>query len=1127
MAKKIEQPYYQKFKRTLSNNLDEIKTQIEPENSGQLFKNLSPEAIFLKNLCEGVTKFPFRYYQKEAIYTLHSIYRRAINICDSPEEIQKNLLRQKEYLHIEPLLDKVCNESNKKAPYIGFEMATGSGKTMLMGATVFYLNKLFGIKNFLIVTPSSTEIYKKTIRNFQKGTHETVWDDNVPFNFNLVTGDNYQDQKDLFAKDTDANIFIFNIDKFGTNAKKTKVPWESSEWKDSADNTISLLEFLSQNELIIITDEAHHAQSTKAKQVINAFKPKAVIEFTATAVETEKSFTKKNQTIVYKYDIKRFLDDKFGKKVRVLALPGDEHKSKGKKTEISDIEKYKLQTFFLVHLLKKKALNTDVKCRDMKAVGFVKVKNEIAFSEKIEEYIKNKVSTETEHLQVILEKAKAEDTETTNLILDMFEQDYNSNISALQTDIDKVAKTSILLHSKSDNLVMKQFDDIQKNEVEVVIFIDMLNEGIDMPNIYTMVVINDNPSDFKTSVKQIVGRGVRLNKFEREYDEVEDNDLLTHVEKLHIICDKGASFEEVVLEIQKEFGLTDKTFALERGNEEVIDNVLKQEKIKGIQIPKIKIDFKRKRDVNIMDVITNYTKIINDYLASNSYNREVDGLNSKFLKYTPDSFFTEVDLFADEELFHKLGEEQNWHFEQLIISEKDMKKVYGRVISKLKPIPDVPMTYEIFQEYGRLLNAQGFYFYNLDEIDKTLAINIFKDSFTYFYIHYVENEYFELDYDTLDSESDTWLLQNQFKTERIKIRNKDKNNSSRKITEDKNLIELIRNGYYFYGYEHSVYDYDKFDSLPEKQLADYVNFLIEKDKSHKAKEIELHQENLADVAAPPLEYHIDNNVIKPFWIRNDRNIYFEYGTHKYYPDFIFFYNQIIYVIEIKGEVFSNVKKNRLLLELNNVEGIGVVDSYVGMVVFEVQMKKLKDFTKSFEVFRQEAEEYFHQVQKKAELVEEVDVIDSLKYIEYVPALETKQAFNKFISNKEIKSMKWLKTEPGNYPETVFACMIKNDDLGSENKNKWVLFNGVIPSASDLIGKVIISNHKKIQATDYNLKNTIIRVFNVQEESINLGMFQEQHKQILLTDIEGKKDPIIISADIEEFKVVGVKYDLNE
>jgi superfamily II DNA or RNA helicase len=1123
MTEKKIQPYYQQYRKILDSKLDDIRRQIEPENVGQLFKNLSPEATFLKELAEGITRYPFRYFQKEAIYTLHSIYKQAIDVCSSPEEVQKNLLRQKNYEHIGPLLDKVCKELNQKAPYIGFEMATGSGKTMLMGASVYYLHKMHGIRNFLIVTPSSTEIYKKTIRNFQKGTNDTVWNDNVPFKFNIITGDNYKDTKDLFATDTDANIFIFNIDKFGSNATQTKKEWEGSVWKDKDGNTISLLDFLAQNELIIITDEAHHAQSTKAKSVINAFKPKAVIEFTATAVETEKSVAKKNQTIVYKYDIKRFLEDKYGKKVRVLALPGAEQKTKGKKSDISDVEKYKLQTFFLVHLLKKKAIDSDSKCRDLKPIGFVKVKNEISFSEKVEEYIKGDLSVESEHLQVILDKAKVEDTETTNLILEMFEQDYNSDINLLQSAISKSAKTSILLHSKSDNLVKKKFDDIQKNDVEIVIFIDMLNEGIDMPNIYSMVVINDTPSEFKTSVKQIVGRGVRLNKFEREYDDVEDNDLLTHTEKLHIVCDKGASFEEVVLQIQQEFGLSDKTFAMERGQEETIDNVVKQEKLKGIQIPKIKIDFKKKQGANIMDVIQNYDKILDDYFDSNSFSREIDGTKTKFLRYTPDSFFTEMDLFSDEAQFHKLGEDQNWNYEPLEVSEKDMKEVYGRVISKLKPIPDVPMTFQIFLKYGKLINDCGFCFYSLDDIDYKLAINRFKDSFTYFYIHYVENEYFELDLDTLDSESDTWLLQNQFKTEKIKIRAKDKNNNSRTIENDKELIELIRNGHYFYGYENSVYDYDKFDSLPEKQLADYVDFLIKKEQDSGAKVISLAAEEQPLIAAEPVSTYGSKNSATPFWLRNERNIYFEYGTHKYYPDFIFFYNKIIYVIEIKGEAFSSVKKNRLLLELNNVDGIGKVDNYVGMVVFEVQMKKLKDFNKSFEEFRHEAEAYFNQVQTKAELIPDEEVEESLKFIEYVPAYEVKQAYSKFMLHKEPKSVKWLKTTAGKYEPSIFACLIKNEDLGKELKNTWVLFDSAVPKVSDLVGKTIIAHHNRITETDYNLKNTAIRIFNLQEQKIDVGMFKETQMQILLEDLNSQQESIIISTDLAEFKVVGVKY----
>jgi len=385
-------------------------------------------------------------------------------------------------------------------------------------------------------------------------------------------------------------------------------------------------------------------------------------------------------------------------------------------------------------------------------------------------------------------------------------------------------------------------------------------------------------------------------------------------------------------------------------------------------------------------------------------------------------------------------------------------------------------------------------FLDLDEIDKTLAINRFKDSFTYFYINYVENEYFELDFNTLDSESDTWLLPNQFKTEKIKIRAKDKNNTTRSISDEKELVELIKNGYYFYGYQNSIYDYDKFDSLPEKQLADYVDFLISKEV----------------------------NTEVPFWLRNERNIYFEYGTHKYFPDFIFFYNKIIYVIEIKGEVFSNAKKNRLLLELNNVEGKNNVDGYVGMVVFEVQMKKLKDFNKSFEEFRKEAESYFNQIQTKAELLPEGEFDNNLKFKEFVPAYEVKDAYNKFVIHKELKSVKWLKVKPSDYPESVFACLIKSEELGKELKNTWQLFDSKI-QINELAGKFIIALHPKIGESEYNLKNSTIRKINFIDNILDVGLFKETQKQIHLSSINEENLPIIISNELKEFKVIGVEY----
>ncbi len=486
--------------------------------------------------------------------------------------------------------------------------------------------------------------------------------------------------------------------------------------------------------------------------------------------------------------------------------------------------------------------------------------------------------------------------------------------------------------------------------------------------------------------------------------------------------------------------------------------------------------------------------MIDHYILNNCFNRDIEGKNVKFLKYSPESFFTEVDLFVDEAAFNKLGEAQKWHYESLLITEKEIKEIYQRVLAKLQPIPDVPKTYQIFQKYAELLNNTQLCFYCLDEVDFKLSIQRFKDSFVYFYIHYVENEYFELDLNTIDAESNSWLLSEQFKPVKIKVRKKDIKNNTRAITEEKDLISKIKDGYYFYGYENSVYDYDKFDSLPEKQLADYVNHLI--------------------------QASLDTQ--EPFWVRNERNIFFEYGTHKYFPDFILFYNKIIYVIEVKGELFSNVKKNRLLLELNNVPGIGRVNSYKGVVIFQLQMKKLKDFTKSFDEFIIEAEQYFDQVQSKSTIINESEIHEGEKFVIFVPAYDAGRAYKKFIQGKDTKPNGWLpvKTKLDGYSSSIFATMIKNDDLGAELKNKWILFDSVIPDLANLVSNEILCSHPVINDDVYS-NHITIKKFQLKEVETKIGIFNEKFKIIILSS--SNDQPLIeIKDNLSEFKVIGIK-----
>src|ERR1051325_2924840 len=357
--------YYQRFGDQLHKQIEEFK--VRRDAAADLF---SGQDTSLFDLVEsGVTKHRIRYYQIEALYVLDYL------LGIPPNKVEKK-----------SLIEVIDEEARITAPFLGFEMATGSGKTMLMGASIFYIFKKFGIRNFLIITPASTDVYQKTILNFARGTFESVWANDAPFTYNLVTGDDYTATPlyDGFDPAKDFSIFVFNIAKFGPNAVKTTQRWENSKWKDQAGNTVSIRDYLQKEKLVIITDEAHHAQNRVSREIIRSFHPELVLEYTATAVEASKNEAKKSQTIVYKYDIRKLLEDGYGKTVKAVALNVEELGKRSKRQgEVPQNEKLKLITLVLIHLLKKKAVLRDAKIRGLKPIAFVKVKDETSFAQKV------------------------------------------------------------------------------------------------------------------------------------------------------------------------------------------------------------------------------------------------------------------------------------------------------------------------------------------------------------------------------------------------------------------------------------------------------------------------------------------------------------------------------------------------------------------------------------------------------------------------------------------------------------------------------------------------------------------------------------------------------------------------
>lgn len=118
-----------------------------------------------------------------------------------------------EQLKLAQEVSPYCKDFERDFPSFAFSIATGIGKTRLMGACIAYLYLKKGIRHFFILAPNLT-LYEKLIRDFGdtsyekyvfKGLAEFVA--NPPF---VVTGENYRDSHgmDNIFGSIEINIFI-------------------------------------------------------------------------------------------------------------------------------------------------------------------------------------------------------------------------------------------------------------------------------------------------------------------------------------------------------------------------------------------------------------------------------------------------------------------------------------------------------------------------------------------------------------------------------------------------------------------------------------------------------------------------------------------------------------------------------------------------------------------------------------------------------------------------------------------------------------------------------------------------------------------------------------------------------
>ena len=121
-------------------------------------------------------------------------------------------------------LYKTCTDFERDFMSLTFALATGVGKTRLMGAFITYLYARHGIRNFFVVAPGTT-VYEKLKQDLGNPASEKYVFKGIgcfaALPPRIIADDDYRNKPlELFA--ADVNIYIFNIDKFNKEDSKMR-----------------------------------------------------------------------------------------------------------------------------------------------------------------------------------------------------------------------------------------------------------------------------------------------------------------------------------------------------------------------------------------------------------------------------------------------------------------------------------------------------------------------------------------------------------------------------------------------------------------------------------------------------------------------------------------------------------------------------------------------------------------------------------------------------------------------------------------------------------------------------------------------------------------------------------------
>jgi type III restriction enzyme len=382
-----------------------------------------------------------------------------------------------------------------------FALATGVGKTRLMGAFISYLHLAHGVMNFFVLAPNLT-IYNKLITDFTPNTPKYVFKGIAEFATDapeIVTGDTYEQTASgtLFGG---VRINIFNISKINSEVRGGKSPRIKRLSEYIGQSYFDYLAGLP--DLVLIMDESHRYRASAGVRAINELKPILGLELTATPfVETSKGPVQ-FRNVILDYPLGRAMEDGFVKEPAVVTRKNFD--PKGMSPE--EIERLKLEDGVRLHESVKVDLETYARENAQPIVKpFLLV-----------------IARDTTHAGQLLKLIQS---------AAFFEGRY----------ADKVIQVDSSKSGAEEEEMIERLLKVEHTEepTEIVIHVNMLKEGWDVTNLYTIVPLR--AANARTLIEQSIGRGLRLPYGKRTG--------VTAVDRLNIVAhDK---FQEIVDEAGK------------------------------------------------------------------------------------------------------------------------------------------------------------------------------------------------------------------------------------------------------------------------------------------------------------------------------------------------------------------------------------------------------------------------------------------------------------------------------------------------------------------------------------------------------------------------------------------------